>query len=174
MVGNIGGHVVGLRLDHRQGRQRTGAVIFIELRGPLQKAAVQVKYVPGISLASGRAAQKQGHLAIGHGLFGQIIIDNQPMHAVIAEIFSHGATGKRCQELHRRRIGSGCSDDNGIFERPVFFQSFHKLGNCRPFLTNSNVNAIQFLAFIIAFVDRLLVQDRIESNRGLCRFDGRQ
>jgi hypothetical protein len=41
-----------------------------DLGGALQQAAVQVEHIARIGLASRRAAQQQGDLAVGHGLLG--------------------------------------------------------------------------------------------------------
>ncbi|KCZ86775.1 acetylglutamate semialdehyde dehydrogenase [Hyphomonas jannaschiana VP2] len=54
---NVGRHVVGLGFNDRQGRQRAGTVLFVQLGSTLQKARVQVEHVTRISFAARRTAQ---------------------------------------------------------------------------------------------------------------------
>ncbi len=60
--------------------------------------------VAGIGLASGRTAEEQGQLAVGHSLLGQIVVNNQRVLAVVAKILSHRAAGHCGNILHRRGI----------------------------------------------------------------------
>ena len=62
---------------------------------------MQVEHVAGERLAAGRTAKEERHLTIGGRLLGQIVIDDQRMHAVVAKIFAHGAAGIGRQELQR-------------------------------------------------------------------------
>ena len=75
---DIGRHVVGLRLDHRQRGQRARAVVLVELGGALEQPRMEIEHVAGIGLAPRRAAEQQRHLAIGHGLLGQVVIERPP------------------------------------------------------------------------------------------------
>src|SRR3546814_1661614 len=63
---------------------------------------MQVEHVARIGLAPRRAAQQQRHLAIGDGLLGQIVIDDDGMGTVVAEELAHGAARVGRQELQRR------------------------------------------------------------------------
>ncbi len=125
---------------------------------------MQIENVTRIGFTSRRTTQQQGHLAIGNGLLGQIIINDQRVHAVIPEIFCHGATGKRRQILQRSRIGGGSGNNDGIFQRAVFLKGFHNLRNSGTLLANHNINAVEFLAFIIRGIDGLLIEDRVHRN----------
>src|SRR3546814_632843 len=60
---------------------------------------MQVEHVARIGLAPRRAAQQQRHLAIGDGLLGQIVIDDDGMGTVVAEELAHGAARVGRQEL---------------------------------------------------------------------------
>ena len=111
---DVGRHVVGLRLDHRQRRQRARAVAVVELGGALQQARVQIEDVAGIGLAAGRAAQQQRHLAVGDGLLGEIVVGDHGVHAVVAEVLAHGAAGERRQVLHGRGVGGGGGDHDRV------------------------------------------------------------
>ena len=66
--GDVGGHVVRLRLDHRQGCQRAIAVLVVHLGGALQQPRVEVEHIARIGLAAGRTAKQQRHLPIGDSL----------------------------------------------------------------------------------------------------------
>ena len=100
---DIGRHVVGLRLDDGERGERAEPVVFVELGGALEQARVEIEHVARIGFAARRPAQQQRHLAIGHGLLGQIVVADQGVHAVVAEIFADGAAGEGREELHRRR-----------------------------------------------------------------------
>ena len=89
------------------------------------------------------------------------------MHAIVAEIFAHGAARIGRQELHRRRIGSGGGDNDGILQRALFFQRLHQLSNGGTLLTDGDIDAIQLLRFIITSIDGLLVDDGVHDHGGL-------
>ena len=82
---NIGRDVVGLRLDDRQRGQRARAVVLVELGGALEQAGMQIEHVARIGLAARRAAQQQRHLAVGDRLLGEVVVDDDRVHAVVAE-----------------------------------------------------------------------------------------
>ena len=95
--GDVGGHVAGLGLDHRQGGQGAAAPGLGQLGGALQQAAVQVEHVAGVGLAPGRAAQQQGDLAVGHGLLGKVVVDDEHVLARVA-----GAAGLPSTPCHMK------------------------------------------------------------------------
>ena len=109
---DIGRHVIGLGFDNRQGGHGTGAEIIVHFGSALQQARMQKEHIPRIGFAPRRAAQQQRHLPIGHGLFRQIVIGDQCVHAIVAEIFAHCATGKRRQKLQWCGFRGGGSDNN--------------------------------------------------------------
>src|SRR5262252_1631161 len=89
------------------------------------------------------------------------------MHAVIAEILAHRATGKRRQELHRRRIGSRRRHDDGIVERTLLLQHLDELRHRRALLPDRHIDAIELDLLVAAGVERFLVEDGVERNGGL-------
>ena len=127
---------------------------------------MEIENVTWVSFTPGRTTQQQGHLAVGHGLLGKVIIDDQRVTAVVAEEFRHSCCGVWCEVLHRRRLGRGGGNNDGIVNRACFFELFNQLGNSRTFLADRNVHAVHFLALVVAcgVVDLLLVQDRVQSN----------
>ncbi len=92
-------------------------------------------------------------------MLGQIIINDQGILTTIAEVFAHGTTGIRCQELHRSRVRSGRGHHDGVFQRTVLFQLAHYVGDGGCLLAHSHVDTGHVLT--------LLVDDRIDRNRCL-------
>ena len=137
------------------------------LGGALEQARVQIEHVARIGLAARRAAQQQRHLAVGDGLLGQIVIDDHGVHAVVAEVFAHGAAGERRQELHRRRIGRGGGDDDRVFQRALLLQHLDELRDGRALLADRDIDAVQLDLLVGLRVERLLVEDGVERDRGL-------
>ena len=164
---DIGRHVVRLRLDDRQRGQRAVAVLVVHLGGALEQPRMQVEDVARIGLAAGRTAQQQRHLAVGDGLLGEVVIGDHRVHAVVAEIFAHGAAGERRQELHRRRVGSGRRDDDRIVERAALLERLGELRHGRALLPDGDVDAVELLLLVVRVEGRLLVQDRVEDDRRL-------
>src|SRR5690606_15038746 len=117
---NEGGNVIALRFDDRQSRQRASAVFVVELCSAFEKTGVQVENVARISFAARRTTQQKRHLTISDGLLGQIVIAYEGVLAVVTEIFAHRAARKRCEILHRSRIGSGSRDNDRIFQSAAF------------------------------------------------------
>src|SRR5256886_5244872 len=128
---------------------------------------MQIEHVARIGFAARRTAQQQRHLAVGDSLLGQIVIDDDRVHAVVAEIFAHGAAGERRDVLHRRRIRRGGGDDDGIFQRALLFEHLDELGNGRSLLADRDIDAIQLDVLVRLRVERLLVQNGVERDRGL-------
>src|SRR5690606_34115365 len=69
------------------------------LGGALEEAAVEVEDVARISLAAGRTAEEERELAVGDGLLGEVVVDDEGVAAVVAEVLAHGAAGVRREEL---------------------------------------------------------------------------
>ena len=165
---NKRGNVTTLGFDHWQRGQGTCAEVFVQLRGTLKQTGVKIENVTRICFAAWWAAQQQGHLTISNRLFGQVIIDDQSVFAVVTEVFRHRCRRVRCEELHRCRVRCGCRNDDRVFNRAGLFQLLHQLRNGRALLANRNIDAEQFLAVVVArcVVVGFLVQDGVQSNRG--------
>src|SRR3981081_3974217 len=89
------------------------------------------------------------------------------MHAVVAEIFPHGAAGERRQVLHRRGVGGGGGDHDGIVERALLLQHLDELGDGRALLADGDIDAVELDGLVARGVERLLVEDGVERDRGL-------
>ena len=120
---------------------------------------MQIEHVTRIRFTARRTTQQQRDLAIGPGLLGEVIVYDQRVFAAIAEVFAHGATGIRCQELHRCGIGSCCGNHDGVFQCAVLFQLAYHVGDGGCLLADRNVDTGHVLT--------LLVDDGIHSHGGL-------
>src|ERR1700730_210785 len=89
------------------------------------------------------------------------------MHAIVAEVFAHGAAGERRDVLHRRRVGSGGGDDDRIFQCALLFQHLDELRHGRALLADRNIDAVQLDLLVGLRVERLLVENGVERDRGL-------
>ena len=128
---------------------------------------MKVENVARIGFTPWGAAQQQGHLSICDSLLGQIVIDNDRMHAVVTKIFAHGAAGIRCQELQRCGLGRGGGDNDGIFHGASIFQGLHDLSDRGALLADRDIDTVQLLALIITLIDRLLVDEGVNRHGGL-------
>ncbi len=147
--------------------QRAIAIVVVELGGALQQAAVQVEDVARIGLAARRTAQQQRHLAVGDGLLGEIVIDDDGVHAVVAEIFAHRAAGIGREELQRRRLRGGRGDDDGIFHRAILLERADDLRDRGALLADGDVDAVELLALVVALVGLALVDEGVDRDGGL-------
>src|SRR5206468_12223367 len=79
---NVSRNVACLRLNNRKRRERTAAKLFCDAGTSLKQSRVQIKYIARVSFASRRSSQDERNLAIGDGVFGQIIVNKQRVHSV--------------------------------------------------------------------------------------------
>ena len=100
---DVGRHVVRLRFDERQGGERPAAVLFVETRGALQQARVQVEDIARVGLAARRAPGQQRHLPVGPGVLRQVVVDDEGILTLVAEVLAHGAPCERRDVLERGR-----------------------------------------------------------------------
>src|SRR5215813_3238417 len=128
---------------------------------------MQIEHVAGIGLAAGRTAQQQRHLPVRDRLFREVVVDDHRVHTAIAEIFAHGAAGKRREVLHRRRVGSRRRDHDRIVERAIFLQHLGELNHGGALLADGHIDAVELDLFVAGGVERFLIEDGVEGNRGL-------
>src|SRR5438067_1577983 len=158
---DVRGNVARLRLDDRQRRQAAAAARLRHLRGALEQSAVQVEHVAGIRLAPRRTTQEQRQLPISDGVLRQVVVDDERVLAVVAEVLADGHTGVWRQELQRRRIRSVGGDDGGVLHRAELLQLVDDLRDGRLLLADGHVDAEDVLA--------LLVDDRVDGDGRLSR-----
>src|SRR5690606_34250529 len=115
----------------------------------LQQTGVEIEHVAWVRFTAWWTAQQQGNLAVSHCLLGQIVINDQRVFTAVAEVFAHGATGVRSQELQRWRFGSTGSHDDRVSQSAVLFQFANYVGDGRLLLTNCYVDAEDSAVFLV-------------------------
>ncbi|MND79236.1 hypothetical protein D3C80_709660 [compost metagenome] len=128
---------------------------------------MQIENVAWVSFTARRTTKQKRHLTVSNSLLGKIVIADQSVLAIIAEIFADRAAGEWCKILHRSRIGSGSRDHDGIFECATFFENLNELSYSRTLLADSDIDAIKLFFVWAVVVDWLLVKEGIENDRGL-------
>ena len=144
-----------------QGGERPAAGVVGQLGGPLEQPAVQVEDVARVGLAARRAAQQQRHLAVGLGLLGQVVVDDEGVLAVVHPVLAHGAAGVGGQVLERGGVGGAGQDHHRVLEGAVALEGGHGLGDRGLLLADGDVDALHPQA--------LLVEDGVDGDGGLAR-----
>mmetsp|Transcript_20831 Transcript_20831/g.49387 ORF Transcript_20831/g.49387 Transcript_20831/m.49387 type:complete len:465 (-) Transcript_20831:338-1732(-) len=166
--GDVSTHVARLGLNHRQGGEGAATLgCLVHLGSTFQQPRVQVEHITWVGLTPWRPAQQKRHLAISHGLLGEIVVEDDRMLSVVAEVLCHGATRVRCQELQRCGIRSSCSHDRGVLQAVILSQNFEELGHSGSLLSYCDVDAVQVGRLVSRGIDSLLVEDCVDGNRGL-------
>jgi hypothetical protein len=158
---NVRRHVASLRFDDGKRRETASTQFVAQLGCAFEQPGVQIKYIARIGFASRRPAEQQRKLAVGDRVFRQVVIDDQRVFAVVPEVFPDGRTGKRRQELHRRRVAGAGGDHHAVVHGMVFFERLHDAGHGRALLADGDVDAKDVQPF--------LIDDRVDRNRGLPR-----
>lgn len=83
--GNVSGHITTLGLNDGERSERSTTELVAHLGGTLEETRVEVEDVTGVGLTSRRATEKEGHLTVGDGLLGQIVVDDDGVLSVITE-----------------------------------------------------------------------------------------
>ena len=122
---------------------------------------MQIEDVTGIGFTTRRTTQQQRDLAVGPGLLGQIVVDDQRVFAAVTEVFAHGTAGVSGDVLHGGRFRSRGGHDDGVGEGAVLFQLAHHVGNRALLLADGDIDAFDAAA--------LLIDDRVD---GQCGFAG--
>ena len=111
---DVGGHVTSLGLDDGESSERAAAHGVAHLGSSLQETGVKVEHITGVGLTTGGTSQQQRHLSVGHGLLGQVVKDDDGVHAVDSEVLSHGHTRVGSQVLQGSSIGGSGRHNDGI------------------------------------------------------------
>ena len=104
---------------------------------------MQIEHVARIRFAAGRTPQQQGNFTISDGVLGKIVVDDQRVTAVVAEVFAHRGGGIGSQVLHGSRFRGSCRDYDGVVHGAVFGQGPHHLSHRRSLLADRAVDADQ-------------------------------
>jgi hypothetical protein len=125
---------------------------------------VEVEDVSGVSLTSRRTTEQEGHLTVGNGLLGQVIVDDQGVLSVVTEPLSHGATREGSEVLERSGLGGSSGNDNGVLHGVVLLEGLNELGNGRSLLSDGDVDTVKLLGLVVSIVPLLLVQDGVNGD----------
>ena len=128
---------------------------------------MEVEDITWVGLTTGRSSEKKGHLSVGNGLLGEIVVDDEGVLAVITEVLTDGASGVWSQELERGGLGGGGCNDDGVLEDVLLFEESHNVGNGGSLLADGDVDAVEGSGVITLLVDWLLVDDGVEGDGGL-------
>ena len=94
-------------------------------------------------------------------MLGQIVVNNQRIHAVVHEPFAHCRARERREILVRRRIRRGGHDDNRVRHGAGLLQNANDARNVRLFLADGNVNAIQRAIICVSGLLRGQIEPRV-------------
>merc|ERR1739847_212795 len=165
--GGVGRHVTSLGLDNGESSEGTAAHGVAHLGSSLQKTGVKVEDITGVSLTTRVTSQQQRHLSVGHGLLGQVVEDDDGVHAVVSEVLSHGHTRVGSQVLQGSGIRGGGRHHDGVLQSISIVQSLDNLGHGGSLLSHSNVDAVQHGLLVSGLVESLLVDDGVNGDSSL-------
>jgi hypothetical protein len=165
--GDIGGEITSLGLDDGEGSEGASAVSLVHLSRTLEKTRMEIEDITRVSLSTRRSSEEEGHLSVGDGLLGEIVIDDESVLAVITEVLTDSAGRVGSEELKRSGVGSSGGNDDGVLHGHVDLEGSHDVGNSGSLLTDGGVDAVKLLGNIIVVEVLLLVEDGIDGNGGL-------
>merc|ERR1712226_1484382 len=164
--GNVGGHITGLGLNDGERGQGATAASVGHFGCAFQETGVEVENVTGVGLTSWGSTEQEGHLSVGDGLLGQIVVEDDGVAAIVAEPLAHRAARVGRQVLEGRGVGGGGDDDDGILHRVGGFETRNQLGDGRLLLSDRDVDAVKFLGLVVSLVEVDLVQHGVEGDGG--------
>ncbi len=110
---------------------------------------MEVEHVTRIGFTTGWSTNQKGDGTVGHGVFGQIIIDDQHVFPLVHKVFAHGTASVGGDILHGSQFGSRSGDNDGVVHSTCIFQCADNLGNGGTFLTDGNVDADDILTLLV-------------------------
>merc|ERR1712079_171445 len=164
--GDVGRHVSGLGLDDGERGEGAAAHGVAHLGGSLQQPGVEVEHISGVGFAAGGTPQQQGHLSVGHGLLGQVVEDDDGVHAVVSEVLSHGHARVGGQVLQGSGVRGSGGHNDGVLHGISIGQSLDNLGHGGSLLADGNVDAERLLLGVSSIVESLLVDDGVNGDGG--------
>merc|ERR1712087_943158 len=165
--GDVGRHVSSLGLDDGESSEGATAHGVAHLGSSLQQTGVKVEHITGVGLTTGGTSQQQSHLPVGHGLLGQVVKDDDGVHAVVSEVLSHGHTRVGSQVLQGSSIGGSGRHNDGILQSISIMEPLDNLGHGGSLLSHSDVDAVQHLLLVSGLVESLLVDDGVDGDSSL-------
>lgn len=159
--GDVGGHISSLGLDDGEGGEGSSTKVAVHLGGALEEAGMEVEDVTGVGLTSRGTTEEEGHLAVGYGLLGEIVVEDDGVLAVVAEELSHGGSGVGGEELQGSGVGRGGGDNDAVVHGLLLVELSDELGDGGTLLSDTNVDAGEGLSL------GLLVDDGVDGDGGL-------
>ncbi len=167
---DVGRDVARLRFDDRERGQRAPGledglvvddrVVLAQLRGALEQARVEIEHVARIRFAPRWAAKDQRDLAVGRGLFRQVVVHaERGLPLVIHEVLGHRASRIRRDVLHWRGVGRGGRHDDRVVHGARLAELGLDAADRRRFLPDRDVDTDDPGA--------LLIDDRVDRDGGL-------
>ena len=165
---NVRGDVTSEGFDDRERGERAFA---IEPGGAFEEAAVEIEHVTRVSFATGGTLQDERDLAVSDGVLGEIVIDDERIHAVFHEPFAHRGAGIGGDVLVGGIISRGGRDNDRVFERTRGFEGRNGADDIRALLTDGDVDGIDRTELRVPagetdFVDLGLIDNRIDRDGG--------
>ena len=164
---DVGGHITGLSLNDWEGSEGASTVVLVHLGCALEETRVKIEDITWVGLTTGRSSEEEGHLTVGDGLLGKIVVDDEGVLGVVTEVLANGASGVRSQELERSGVGGGGSDDDGVLHAVSLLEEAGDVGDGGSLLSNGDVDTVEGLGVVTGLEDSLLVDDSVDGNGSL-------
>ena len=146
---DISGYVARLCLNDRKRRNGSAAELGSDASSTLEKSGMQIKYVTGVSLTSRRPSDKKRESSVSNSMLREIIVNDEYVFSLLAEILSHSAARIRCDVLDRCTLGSSSGYDYRIRQSTFAKKLRCKRNNGRSLLSDSNIDAYYILVLLV-------------------------
>jgi hypothetical protein len=127
---------------------------------------MEVEHISGVGLTTRGATEEEGHLAVSDGLLGEIVVDDETVHAVVTEVLADGASGVGGKELQGSGVRGSGGNHDGVLEGVTFAEEAHDVGDGGALLANRDVDAVEGLGLVAGLVLGLLVEDGVDGDGG--------
>ena len=125
---------------------------------------MQIEDVAGVGLTTGRTTQQKRHLTVCDSLLGEIVVDDERVLGIVTEELADGAARVRGEELEWRSVRGRCSHNDRVLHAVSLLEQAHDVGDGGSLLADSHVDAVERLGMVASLEDRLLVDDRVNSD----------
>ena len=111
---------------------------------------MEVEHVARIRFAAGGTLQDERDLAVGDGVLGEVVVNDQRIHAVFHEPFADGGAGERGEVLVGGIVGGGGGDDDGVFQRAGGFEGGDGADDVGLLLADGDVDGVDRAEVLVA------------------------
>ena len=135
---------------------------------------MEVEHVARVGFAAGRALQDERDLAVGGGVLGKVIVDDERVLAVFHEPLADGGAGERSEDLVGGVVGGRGGDDDGEFHGAGLLEGADRAGDGGVLRADGDVDRVHRAEVGVAggetdAVGVGLVDDRVDRDGGLAR-----